>query len=108
MGLLALGTPLDWQQAKGYAGHVREHGIEQFLKIWHRLKDRTGDVLLWGDEVSSPYSGNVCSVARLAMSCCTLCWCQIPACRAENLDFRGSAATQVPARIIGTVHRRLM
>lgn len=52
MGLLALGTPLDWQQAKGYAGHVREHGIEQFLKIWHRLKDRTGDVLLWGDEVS--------------------------------------------------------
>lgn len=51
MGLLALGTPLDWAEAKGHAGHVREHGIEQFLQIWHRLKDRTGDQLLWGDEV---------------------------------------------------------
>jgi len=55
MGLLAIGSPLDWAEAKQHADHVREHGIEQFLHIWHRLKDRTGDVLLWGDEVS-PYS----------------------------------------------------
>ena len=53
MGLLALGTPLPWAEAKQHADYVREHGIEQFLKIWHRLKDRTGDVLLWGDEVRS-------------------------------------------------------
>lgn len=52
MGLLAIGSPLDWAEAKQHADHVREHGIEQFLHIWHRLKDRTGDVLLWGDEVS--------------------------------------------------------
>lgn len=52
MGLLALGTPLNWEEAKGHADYVRDHGIEQFLKIWHRLKNRTGDVLLWGDEVS--------------------------------------------------------
>ncbi|KAK4700310.1 glutamate--cysteine ligase catalytic subunit, partial [Phenoliferia sp. Uapishka_3] len=51
MGLLALGTPLPWAEAKQHADYVREHGIEQFLKIWHRLKDRTGDVLLWGDEI---------------------------------------------------------
>ncbi|KAF7793913.1 hypothetical protein EIP86_005035 [Pleurotus ostreatoroseus] len=51
MGLLALGTPLAWDDAKQYADHVREHGITQFLHIWDRLKDRCGDELLWGDEI---------------------------------------------------------
>ncbi|GAA6014286.1 hypothetical protein JCM8202_005224 [Rhodotorula sphaerocarpa] len=51
MGLLALGTPLPWSEAKQHADYVREHGIEQLLHIWHRLKDRTGDRLLWGDEI---------------------------------------------------------
>lgn len=49
---------MPWNEAKQHADYVRKHGIEQFLKIWHRLKDRTGDVLLWGDEVrfSLPFS----------------------------------------------------
>ncbi|BGP33010.1 glutamate--cysteine ligase [Rhodotorula toruloides] len=51
MGLLALGTPLVWSEAKKHADYVREHGIEQFLNIWERLKYRTGDRLLWGDEI---------------------------------------------------------
>lgn len=51
MGLLYLGTPLVWDEAKKYADHVRAHGITQFLHIWDRLKDRQGDELLWGDEV---------------------------------------------------------
>ncbi|PPQ68044.1 hypothetical protein CVT25_014505 [Psilocybe cyanescens] len=51
MGLLYLGTPLVWEEAKKYADHVRNHGIAQFLHIWDRLKDRQGDELLWGDEV---------------------------------------------------------
>ncbi|GAA5922707.1 hypothetical protein JCM1841_001112 [Sporobolomyces salmonicolor] len=51
MGLLALGTPLPWSDAKQHADYVREHGIEQFLAIWERLKDRTGDRLMWGDEI---------------------------------------------------------
>ncbi|KZT42485.1 glutamate-cysteine ligase catalytic subunit [Sistotremastrum suecicum HHB10207 ss-3] len=51
MGLLYLGTPLSWDQAKPHADAIREHGITQFLNIWHRLKDRQGDELLWGDEV---------------------------------------------------------
>ncbi|KAI0295817.1 glutamate-cysteine ligase catalytic subunit [Multifurca ochricompacta] len=51
MGLLSLGTPLHWDQAKHYAEHVRYHGISQFLNTWDRLKDRQGDELLWGDEV---------------------------------------------------------
>ena len=51
MGLLSLGTPLVWDEAKQYADHVRSHGITQFLHIWDRVKDRCGDELLWGDEV---------------------------------------------------------
>lgn len=51
MGLLALGTPLTWGEAKKYADHVRYHGISQLLNIWKRERDRNGDKLYWGDEV---------------------------------------------------------
>lgn len=51
MGLLALGTPLEWAEAEKYADHVRKHGITQFLHIWDKLKGRVGDGLLWGDEI---------------------------------------------------------
>ncbi|THV05006.1 glutamate-cysteine ligase catalytic subunit [Dendrothele bispora CBS 962.96] len=51
MGLLYLGTPLAWDDAKKYADHVRTHGITQFLHIWDRVKDKNGDELLWGDEI---------------------------------------------------------
>ena len=51
MGLLSLGTPLDWENAKVHADHVRKHGIAQFLNIWNRVKTRRKDRLLWGDEV---------------------------------------------------------
>lgn len=51
MGLLSLGTALTWEEAKQYADHVRDHGITQLLHTWDRLKDRSGDELLWGDEV---------------------------------------------------------
>jgi len=51
MGLLQLGTPLQWDQAKGAASHVRDWGIEQLLTIWRNNKDKERAVLLWGDEV---------------------------------------------------------
>lgn len=51
MGLLSLGTPLPWDEAKKHADHVRWHGIAQFLQTWNRCKDRRGFELLWGDEV---------------------------------------------------------
>ncbi|KAH8552130.1 glutamate-cysteine ligase-domain-containing protein [Umbelopsis sp. PMI_123] len=51
MGLLSLGTPLKWSEAKQYADHVRSHGIEQFLSIYNKMKDKQKDCLLWGDEV---------------------------------------------------------
>ncbi|KAI8802202.1 glutamate-cysteine ligase-domain-containing protein [Cladochytrium replicatum] len=51
MGLLSLGTPLSWDEAQKHADHVRSHGITQLLNIFHRLKTRKKDHLLWGDEV---------------------------------------------------------
>ena len=51
MGLLALGTPLNWPEAKKKADHVREWGIEQLLAIWRRAKSKEGNALLWGDEI---------------------------------------------------------
>lgn len=51
MGLLSEGSPLSWDETKALAQHVREHGIQQFINLYHRLKDRQGDVLKWGDEV---------------------------------------------------------
>ncbi|CAH0722674.1 unnamed protein product, partial [Brenthis ino] len=51
MGLLTEGSPLSWDETKALAEHVRQHGIEQFINLYRKLRDRTGDVLKWGDEV---------------------------------------------------------
>ncbi|KAL2436183.1 Glutamate-cysteine ligase [Exophiala dermatitidis] len=51
MGLLALGTPLSWPEAKKAANQVREWGIEQLLNIWRKAKVKERDALLWGDEI---------------------------------------------------------
>ncbi|KAL1915696.1 uncharacterized protein VTP21DRAFT_6455 [Calcarisporiella thermophila] len=51
MGLLSLGTPLSWNKAKLFADHVRQHGIDQFLNNYQKVKDKSKDRLLWGDEV---------------------------------------------------------
>ncbi|KAJ3238502.1 hypothetical protein HDU78_003457 [Chytriomyces hyalinus] len=51
MGLLTVGTPLPWDDARKHADHVRAHGIRQFLNIWNNLKHRRRDKLLWGDEI---------------------------------------------------------
>ncbi|XP_053315398.1 glutamate--cysteine ligase catalytic subunit [Spea bombifrons] len=51
MGLLSHGSPLSWEETKKYADHVRQHGIIQFLNIYHKVKERQKDVLKWGDEV---------------------------------------------------------
>ncbi|KAI8981590.1 glutamate-cysteine ligase-domain-containing protein [Mycotypha africana] len=51
MGLLSLGTPLHWNEAKEYADHVHKHGILQFLNIYNSQKDQKKQRLLWGDEI---------------------------------------------------------
>lgn len=61
MGLLDLGTPLPWEEAKQYTDYVRHHGITQFLHIWDIAKDRTGDEFLWGDEVMEDPRHLICA-----------------------------------------------
>ncbi|KAF4525569.1 hypothetical protein B566_EDAN015058 [Ephemera danica] len=51
MGLLSEGSPLSWPETKALSGHVRKHGITQFINLYRRVRDRQGDVLKWGDEV---------------------------------------------------------
>uniref|UniRef100_A0A672RSM5 Glutamate--cysteine ligase n=1 Tax=Sinocyclocheilus grahami TaxID=75366 RepID=A0A672RSM5_SINGR len=51
MGLLSQGSPLNWEETKKHADHVRKHGILQFLNIYNKVKERQRDVLKWGDEV---------------------------------------------------------
>jgi len=53
MGLLSLGTPMTWDDAKKHSDFVHGHGIKQFLNVWKKVcktkKDSNG--LLWGDEI---------------------------------------------------------
>ena len=51
MGLLTVGTPLNWDEIQQYADFIRKKGIEQFLNIHKKVKDRKNDCLKWGDEV---------------------------------------------------------
>lgn len=62
MGLLTEGTPLTWEETKNLATHVRKHGIQQFIHLYRRLKDRQGDVLKWGDEVSTVMKSSTLNV----------------------------------------------
>ncbi|PVH17186.1 uncharacterized protein CXQ87_000067 [Candidozyma duobushaemuli] len=51
MGLLSLGTPLDWHESKKHNEHVRDNGIEQLINIFRQHSARSKDHFYWGDEV---------------------------------------------------------
>ena len=51
MGLLTVGSPLDWDAAVKYLEHVRKHGIVQLLSIFEKHRGRTNNELRWGDEI---------------------------------------------------------
>ena len=68
MGLLTLGTPLHWDEAKQFADYVREHGITQLLNIFHAVKDRVNDSLLWGDEACWRGTGLAFTLHRSSIS----------------------------------------
>ena len=51
MGFLHAAEPLKWEDARQYCHHVRDHGIEQFLNIYHAVKDVKNDQLRFGDEL---------------------------------------------------------
>jgi glutamate--cysteine ligase catalytic subunit len=51
MGLLTLGTPLDWQTTKENVELVHSKGVEQFIQIYNKYSARTDDSFKWGDEI---------------------------------------------------------
>jgi len=53
MGFLGLGAPYEWKDSldDGIMAWVREHGIEQFLAMWEKVKDLESAELKWGDEL---------------------------------------------------------
>lgn len=72
MGLLSEGSPLSWEETKKLSKHVREHGTLQFINLYRRLKDRQGDVLKWGDEVSATKDEQI--LIFFVKSDCSLCF----------------------------------
>ena len=40
MGLLTEGEPLEWEEMKDWQTHVRKYGVEQFIRLYNRLKVR--------------------------------------------------------------------
>lgn len=65
MGLLSQGSPLNWEETKKYADHIRKHGIIQFLNIYNKVKERQKDVLKWGDEVRNERKRGKCCCCLL-------------------------------------------
>lgn len=51
MGLLSLGTPLDWEISRKHNEHIRANGIVQLQNIFRQHKSRQNDHFYWGDEV---------------------------------------------------------
>eukprot|EP00002_Diphylleia_rotans_P027933 TRINITY_DN5626_c0_g1_i1.p1 TRINITY_DN5626_c0_g1~~TRINITY_DN5626_c0_g1_i1.p1 ORF type:complete len:629 (+),score=138.36 TRINITY_DN5626_c0_g1_i1:59-1945(+) len=51
MGLLTVGHPLTWEEAKKYADHVRTNGIQQLINIFKKKQSLKDNQLLWGDEI---------------------------------------------------------
>ncbi|PIK50773.1 putative glutamate--cysteine ligase catalytic subunit isoform X2 [Apostichopus japonicus] len=44
------GTLLSWEDTQKYADHVRKQGVKQFIRIYHKVKDRSCETFKWGDE----------------------------------------------------------
>ncbi|ODV86821.1 hypothetical protein CANARDRAFT_6389 [[Candida] arabinofermentans NRRL YB-2248] len=51
MGLLSVGTPLEWKDTRNYAEHVRDNGTIQLINCFKAAINRNNDKFLWGDEV---------------------------------------------------------
>jgi len=42
---------MEWEDMVAWQAHVRKYGVEQFIRLYNRLKDEKGRTLKWGDEV---------------------------------------------------------
>ncbi len=53
MGLLLDGEPYTWDMAEKHIAEVKRRGIKQFTNIMNSNRDRSNDLMKWGDEVCS-------------------------------------------------------
>ena len=67
MGLLSEGRPLSWPETKSKGWIVHKYGLEQFIAIYKRLKDRKGDTLKWGDEVPNVLMCTATNITKLSL-----------------------------------------
>ncbi|VDM53159.1 unnamed protein product [Angiostrongylus costaricensis] len=95
MGLLTKGSPLSWAETVPHVEYIKKHGIAQFINLYHRLKNRQGDQLKWGDEIEYTIVKFDHEHKKVRVSC-----------RAEELLGRLQAAEEVNA-MVGTVNRFL-
>ena len=40
MGLLSEGAPMEWEEMVEWQHHVRKYGVEQFIRLYNKLKVR--------------------------------------------------------------------
>ena len=45
MGLLSEGEPMEWEEMVAWQKHVRKYGVEQFVRLYNRLKVSTSNGL---------------------------------------------------------------
>ncbi|CAO3626794.1 unnamed protein product [Cunninghamella blakesleeana] len=106
MGLLSLGTPLHWNEAKKYAHHVRNHGINQFLAIYNKRKDQQKQNLLWGEEIEYVVV-NVDKEqhnTKLSLRVFDI----LPGLQQAELDYNSGKTTQVPEALWRPEYGRYM
>lgn len=93
MGLLALGTPLPWEESRHISEHIRTEGVEQLLSVFKAAAQRDNDPLLWGDELEymaielDPDSGTAKLDVQHDDVLVTLNTTDLPLCEEHNVSF---------------------
>lgn len=93
MGLLSLGTPLNWLESRKYNEHVKRNGVEQLLNVFAAASGREGDSLAWGDELEYMMLEYDNSVENVMLDVerdgilSTLNTEELPYCTARNVHF---------------------
>lgn len=70
MGLSVVGSTLSWDETEKLAKFVLELGIKQYINIYRRWKDRSGDIFKWGDEVCDFWINQVLKVVLSIFCAC--------------------------------------
>ena len=69
MAILKSGTPLRWDQAKQHLTYVRDHGVEQFLRLYTKTKHIKTPSFFWGDEIEVGIFKREISTGHFDLSC---------------------------------------